>query len=308
MKGEKYSRTELCALTGHTSLKEYLEVLLGLSQNKLKEALTKAQLARVVGPRDVVSLPLALVNRALINPHYLSSRQVTVISEDKDVIALSKPAGIHGHPMNYEECDTVLNFLRTERRDIPWDDFHSPEKGLLYRLDRETSGLLLFIKSASLHHQLRQNFQALVKEKIYFALVEGNLEHRGEFSCALESFGPKGAQMRLSRSGGEEATLAVEAVEYFAKRDVSLVKVRLYSGSRHQIRVQLKILGHPIVGDELYQGREAERLFLHCYRYTLELSELKVFCDQHFELLGDYLGIDGGLQVFGDKLLIGQSR
>lgn len=306
MKGEKYSSTELCALSGHQSCKEYLEALLGISQNKLKGTFSKSELAREIEARELLSLPLGLVNQGLVNPHYTAAKQVNLLSEDEKIIALSKPAGIHGHPMSYEESDTVLNYLRSQRHDIAWNDFEDAEKGLLYRLDRETSGLLLFIKSPELHRNFRHSFQELVKEKVYYALVEGELKYQGAFSCALESFGPKGAQMRQSFKGGEEAMLRIEGVEYFTKRDVSLVKVALHSGQRHQIRVQLKILGHPIVGDELYQGRESERLFLHCYRYSLMLPELRVYSDEHFELLGDYLGIDGRLQVFGDELLIGE--
>lgn len=305
MKGEKYSSAALCSLIDSESLGEYLALLLGASKNKLKEYFSKQELARRVSSQCEIEIPLRLVNLNRISPKWSSQSRVRLLEEDSEIIAVSKPAGIHGHPQHYDETETVLNYLRFKRSDIDWESFTEPEKGLLYRLDRETSGLLLFSKSSLSHQNLRANFKSLVKEKFYYALVEGELKHRGEVQSLLEPFGPKGAQMRQAMPGkvAEEASLFIVDAKYFDKSDVSLVKIKLETGLRHQIRVQMKILGHPIIGDQLYGGKVAARLYLHCFKYTLAQSE-KSYADSELALFRDYLGVDGRLEVFGDQLLI----
>ncbi len=307
MKDEKYNSPALCSLIDSSSLGEYLAAILGASKNKLKEFYSREALNISIHIRDEIFIPTSLLNLGVIAPVFTGDTEVEVIEEDEHILAISKPAGTHGHPQSYDERETVLNFLRQSRSDIDWDGFNDPEKGLLYRLDRETSGLLLFCKEPSAHSKLRDDFKNQVRQKYYYALVEGELLHRGEFTCDLEAFGPKGAQMRLAQKEGQSATLWIENTQYFPGSNVSLVKVRLATGLRHQIRVQLKILGHPIVGDSLYGGRESARLFLHCFSYTLAQAQ-KSYQDNRFFLLGDYLGIDSRLQVFGDELLVSKSR
>lgn len=300
MKGAKFSKIGLCSLAAYASLGDFLRETFKCSNQKLKYFYSKTELSRGVERGYEYSLPLDLVNSGKVAPVFESSRRPKIITENESFLILSKPYGLHGHPQSYSETDTVLNFLREARSDISWDDFKESEKGLLYRLDQGTSGLLIFVKDPKTHVILRDNFSKSVSEKFYYALVSGHLKFKGLVETPLVASGARGAKVKVDAKGAS-ATLEVVDSHYFESKDVTLVKIKLETGLRHQIRVQMQSLGHPLVGDELYQGVAAPRLFLHCYSYVVG-SEM--FIDPRFDLLGEYLGLDSGLEMFGDKLLI----
>ncbi|MFT6069861.1 MAG: 23S rRNA pseudouridine1911/1915/1917 synthase [Bacteriovoracaceae bacterium] len=236
---------------------------LGLSKSQYKKSGMKKNLSFKKGA--LLELPVDLLRNGEVNPIY-EGNDIEILSEDQYFIVLSKPFGIHGHPQSYAETETVLNFLNYKKL---CPAFGGAERGLLYRLDKETSGVLILAKDETVFNELRDNFSELAKEKIYIAIVEGKLTELGEKRHFLKGSEVKGSKQKESTEGSE-ARLSIISSFYNSEKDCSLVKIKLETGLRHQIRAQLSIEGFPILGDELYGGNKEERIYLHAYNYSLE--------------------------------------
>ncbi len=215
-----------------------------------------------------IKIPINILNHLLINPEY-EGEAIQTLYEDDLFIAINKPSKIHCHPLSYDEKDNCLSFLSSSHR---LENKSSYDRTLLYRLDYETSGVLTLAKNESDYKEIRENFDEIVIEKIYFAIVEGKgLEkgiHTHHFS-ASEHKGHKQKEDPIGRS----AKLEIWDIIEHENQNLSLVKLKLKTGIRHQIRVQLSHLGHPILGDELYGGSPAKRLFLHAYKYSFRFKD-----------------------------------
>ncbi|WP_372654054.1 RluA family pseudouridine synthase [Halobacteriovorax sp.] len=261
-----------CTLKPYKSLEELLTKELFFSKSLIKKFLSKRKLQYSLKERDEILIPYEILNSGYINPVY-SGEEIQVLKEDENFIAVNKPAGIHGHAHNYSETNTVLNFIRSEKNfPVFLQKSAEAESNLLYRLDRETSGVLIFAKNMKSFKSVRGSFAESAKEKTYLAVVSGKFDQEGDHEHYLESFGEKGSKMRTSESGNKKVRIATKLVNYNSEKDISLLEVRLGQGVRHQIRCQLSAIGFPILGDDLYGGQLSERLFLHAYKYKIELD------------------------------------
>lgn len=282
-------------LSDEPSLEEALRSMLNCSGQLLKRHLTKKELSRRLRARDLSRLPLDLVNNLRINPVY-EGAPCRILHETADYIAIHKPPGIHSHPLRYGDKDTVLNALAMQGK-LEALEIHPEayDRGLLYRLDQETSGVLLLAKNEALFQTVRGEFATAMKRKLYWAVVAGSFDKEGEWRHRLAPFGPKGAKQRVDDSGTEGVLTVKKLLE---KDGRTLVLVSLKTGLRHQIRAQLASLGFPLLGDELYGGSRAPRLFLHAWRY--EWNE--VVEDNDPELFGGLFDLDRALEVSHDVL------
>ena len=256
------------SLHDFNSVEDFLLNTFNCSKSKLKKYFDKKFLNKKVHARMQLQLPINFINDGLINPIY-QGPEIEIIAKEGPFIALDKPGNIHVHPLSYDEHDNCLSFIRDRRiADLSINDDHY-DRGLLYRLDFETSGVLVYVVDETAYHFLRENFDSVFKEKIYFARVTGKLEKLGLVENYLESSSSRGSVIKVAKTGEEKskASLKIESVNYRALDDSTLVKVKLMSGMRHQIRVQLSHLGYPILGDELYGGKAAARLYLHAFQY-----------------------------------------
>ena len=161
------------------------------------------------------------------------------------------------------------------RKDLLGINTKGYDRGLIYRLDYETSGVLLLAKSDSVYEKIRTNFSTIVKKKLYRLKCGGKLtQKQGRWFDYLSAYGPKGKKIRAIQNGRENelAKLSFELISYCEVSDISDVQVELLTGMRHQIRVQFATRGHPLVGDILYGGKNETRLFLHALKYELNFS------------------------------------
>lgn len=290
---------ELSWLQGESSFKEALKKTFGSSGQLVKRYYSSKEQDRKVNPREVARLPLSLVNHMKINPEY-KGPEVIIISENDDYLVLHKPAGVHCHPLSYDDKDTLLNFLVSKNKfEAVEVNTANYDRGLLYRLDHETSGVMVLAKNERFLKAIRGNFESAMKKKFYWAIVEGDFDKEGRWTHYFRATGQKGSKQKVldqSVQDSQEATLSVLRVSHSA--DKSLVLVNLKTGLRHQIRAQLAHLGFPILGDDLYGGKKAERLFLHALRY--EFSE--VVEDPNAELFNVFFDLNGTLQMSHDML------
>lgn len=268
-----HTKIELTVLEDHNSLWEFLSHVFFISKTFAKNFYSSKELERVVKAKSVLSLPINLLNRGMISPDFKGSLPI-ILFEDADILALSKPSGLHIHPLSYDEGDNLLSYLRqVGKSEVLQVNRENYDRGILYRLDYETSGVVLCAKREEIYQEVRQDFLSKAKSKKYLAIVEGKLEGESKLTHFLRSV-EGGKKMALSKNEGEGlfSCLTYHSLQYQESIQCSLVEVELESGHRHQIRVQLAALGHPILGDTLYGGKVAKRLYLHAYDYRLELQ------------------------------------
>jgi 23S rRNA pseudouridine1911/1915/1917 synthase len=180
-----------------------------------------------------------------------------LVHEDDDLLVIDKPPGLLTIATPRERERTVYRLL--------WAYLaaHQPPRRpfIVHRLDRDTSGLLVFAKSPRAKRHLQAQFEARDVERVYVAVVQGRVR---EEQGALESRLAQDRRLRVrSGSRGKPAITHYRVRE--RRRDQTVLELRLGTGRRHQIRVQLADLGHPIVGDATH-GTRANRLCLHASR------------------------------------------
>jgi 23S rRNA pseudouridine1911/1915/1917 synthase len=173
-----------------------------------------------------------------------------VLHEDNAVVAVNKPAGMPTQALRPSETETVANFLLARYPEMA--DVGSPlEPGLVHRLDNDTSGILLAARTAAAHAALRRQFAGHLVVKKYLALVRGDLDQAATIDAPIEQASGKGRRMKTASPGsGRDAATHYLPLRRFGSH--TLLEVEICSGVRHQIRVHLTAIGHPVDGDRLY--------------------------------------------------------
>ena len=192
--------------------------------------------------------------------------QVSILFEDSWLLIVDKPAGMPVHPSRGHSEGTLVNAL-LGRGLAGGEDFRP---GIVHRLDKDTSGLLVVAKSAETHRRLVAMMRRRSIDRRYLALVHGNF---ATSTGTIEAPVGRDPQRRQSMTVGGLA--ARQAITHFSVLerlgDLTLVEARLDTGRTHQIRVHFLAIGHPVVGDPTYARRDpfaVGRQFLHSYRLT----------------------------------------
>ena len=192
---------------------------------------------------------------------------LTVLYEDEAVVAIDKPAGMVVHAGAGVDSGTVVNALlhRFAALSTIGGDVRP---GIVHRLDRFTSGVLLVAKTDPAHQSLALQFSSRTVEKIYLALVEGTLEGSGRIEKPIARDPKNRARMTARLSTGRKALTDWRVLEKFD--GFTLLQIRIGTGRTHQIRAHMAALGHPVAGDKLYGARVSlwNRFFLHAHRLT----------------------------------------
>ncbi len=198
------------------------------------------------------------------------SLTLEVVHEDQHIIAVSKPSGVPTVPHSPEETSTLAGALVARFPECAPLGRRSGDGGLIQRLDRETSGIILAARSASVHEALVAKQARDEIEKTYLALVrrsETELPHR--IDEPLVSGGASGHRVRVSAHGKSATTRLRQIGE---RGQWLLVEATIHRGRRHQIRAHLEFAGFPIAGDATYGVDVAppglERLFLHAVKVS----------------------------------------
>jgi 23S rRNA pseudouridine1911/1915/1917 synthase len=194
-----------------------------------------------------------------------------VIYEDAQLMAVNKPAGMVVHPAHGHRSGTLVNAILA--RNPETRDVGGPERaGIVHRLDKETSGLILVAKTERTHSALQRLFKRRNVKKTYLALVEEHPSPRqGLIDAPIGRDKRNRKRMAIVRSG-RVARTTYRVVETF--KEHSLVELEPETGRTHQIRVHLAWLGYPVVGDQVY-GYRRQRLLRHrhfLHAYQLELT------------------------------------
>ena len=287
------------------SQKEAIQGLLNCSGQLLKKHFSSKDLSRPIRAKDRSRLPLDLVNHMMINPVFSGPRP-TILKETENYLVLHKPSNVHTHPHVYSDQDTLLNFLSEEGQDkVLAVNATQYDRGLLYRLDYETSGIMLVAKNEKYFEEMRANFREKMKSKFYWAIVEGDFNQEGFWTHYFKGSGAKGSKQKVDVTPLPDSDMGeLEVKKVLYENGKSLLLVNLSHGLRHQIRAQLAALGFPILGDELYGGAKAERLFLHALRY--EWDEIEE--DPKADLFDSFFDLNRGLQMSHDMFSVFKRR
>jgi 23S rRNA pseudouridine1911/1915/1917 synthase len=174
-----------------------------------------------------------------------------ILFDDEDVVVVNKPAGLVVHPAAGNPDGTLVNALLHHVKDLSGIG-GEVRPGIVHRLDKGTSGVMVIAKNDAAHRELSRQFHDREIEKEYVALVWGLVQQRKRIDASIGR-DPKNRQKMSTR-----ATRAREAVTRVTwardLRGLTLVRVAIATGRTHQIRVHLSAIGHPIVGDALYGG------------------------------------------------------
>ncbi len=192
--------------------------------------------------------------------------RLVVLYEDDDVLIVDKPAGLLSVPTEAREKDTLwsraLHYLQHRYGG-------RPHAGIVHRLDKETSGALVFARNRAAHHALQDRFRTHAIDREYVALVEGIPADSGTFDADLVR--EPGLRRSIARPGqeGRRAVTRYRTVENLG--NAALVSIRPETGRTHQIRVHFSAGGHPILGDRVYGrpgtgAKAAPRQMLHARR------------------------------------------
>lgn len=203
-----------------------------------------------------------------------------VIYEDKNFIAVNKPAGLLVHRTAKGEEPTLVDWLLARYPEIKTvGESMAVRPGIVHRLDRETSGVLLVARTERYFIYLKSLFARRLIRKTYLALVSGKVEPKS--GVIRKPLGIKPGTVRRTVHGGKAARAAVteyKAIRSFERggKDVSLLEVRPITGRTHQIRAHLASIGHAVLGDALYGKRgapHAPRLMLHALSIEFSTEE-----------------------------------
>lgn len=210
-----------------------------------------------------VSVPPRRVREGVVP----ESGPLDVVYEDEHLLAVDKPAGMLVHPTSGERRGTLVNRLLYHYPDLS-DVGKSHRSGLVHRLDRGTSGVLLVARSDTVLADLKEEFRRRRVKKTYRALLEGELQDRSIEVRVPLSRHPNNPVLRHPDPAGKYALTEIRTVA--AADGVTAVRCFPETGRTHQIRVHAQYLGHPVLGDPKYGSGGDERLMLHAARLTFE--------------------------------------
>jgi 23S rRNA pseudouridine1911/1915/1917 synthase len=250
--------------------KERLDVYLtnhieNATRNKVQEAIKRGEVlvnkvvvkpSYAIAPNDIITVELLRPDPPEIKAEEIP---LNIVFEDEYLLVVNKPSGMVTHPAYKNYSGTLVNALLHHSNRL--SQYHSEEDetefvrpGIVHRLDKDTSGLLVIAKDEITHSKLAKQFAAKTTEREYNAIVWGKFkQHNGTIDAPLGR--SKSDRRKIAViAEGKRAITDYEVMEEFGY--LSFIRLHLRTGRTHQIRVHLSYIHHPVFGDETYGGRE----------------------------------------------------
>ena len=260
-------------------LDKVLTAELGISRSTVQSWL-KADLVKVNGEfvksnykaqnGDIVTILKKEEEQVTIQPENIP---LDIVYEDDVLIVVNKPSGMVVHPSKGHYSGTLVNALlyhSNSLSDSTSEEIYRP--GLVHRIDKDTSGLLVIAKNNDVHQKLAQQIAENKMNREYIAIVDGHFAHGTGVIDAPLSRHQTNRLKRVVEKGGKHAVTHFEVLDSFA--DYSLVSCRLETGRTHQIRAHMEFIKHPILNDPLYhpKGKNASEFGQYLHARTLSFT------------------------------------
>ncbi|MCA6071076.1 MAG: RluA family pseudouridine synthase [Endomicrobium sp.] len=212
---------------------------------------------------DIITFEFEKEEKLKIHPEKI---KLDIVYEDDDIIVVNKQAGIVVHPSYGHKSGTLLNALMAHS-DGKYNSY------LVHRLDKDTSGLIIFAKNERAKISISKQLQNRAVKKMYYAAVKGAIvENKGRIEAPL---GRSAQNRKLMSVNPLAKKMAITEFNVVARKDgYTLVDVRIITGRTHQIRSHMKYINHPVIGDQQYggpeviDGKEYKRQMLHAHSIT----------------------------------------
>jgi len=256
------------------------EDIIGLSRSRIKELITEGNIV-VNGKKVKPSYLLKNGEKIIIDvpaekdlPLEPQNIPLDIYFEDEHMMVINKSAGMIVHPTGKVKTGTLVNAILFHcRGNLPGiNGVNRP--GIVHRLDKDTSGLMMVAKTEQAHHYLTKEIKERKIVKKYMALVHGVVKDRaGYIEAPIGRDKKHGNKMAISDTASREAKTYFEVIKQF--ESFALLLLRLYTGRTHQIRVHLKFIGYPVVGDKIYGVRKEKNQLIMIQRQALHSHYLQ---------------------------------
>ena len=237
-----------------------------LSRTRIKNLILKKKLkinqkividpSKKVLNKDIVELEIPTPKEASLKPYKF---ELDIIHEDKDLIIINKPAGIIMHPGAGNHDETIVNALVAYNKDNLSSIGDELRPGIVHRIDKDTSGLVVIAKNNETHESLSHQFSKHTITRVYQLLIWGKLRpSAGKIDTFITRSSKNRQMMEVSSSKGKRAITNYKTIEIFENDKtptLSLVECRLETGRTHQIRVHMTHMGNSIMGDGKYKKK-----------------------------------------------------
>ena len=212
--------------------------------------------AKKLNPGDKINLIIPEPKKSFLKPY---KYKLNIIYEDEDLIVLNKPAGIVMHPGAGNFDNTIVNALINYDKDSLSSIGDKLRPGIVHRIDKNTSGLVVIAKNNQSHENLSLQFSKHSITRIYQLLVWGKIRpSKGKIETLITRSSKNRQMMMVSNSKGKRAVTNYQTIELFENKSIptlSLLECKLETGRTHQIRVHMNFLGNSIVGDDKYKKK-----------------------------------------------------
>lgn len=243
--GARLDRFLVSVIASHS--RSQIQRLIETGAVKVDGRAAKSNLTVKAGQTVIVEVPELL--EAAIEPEALD---ITIVYQDADLVVVDKPAGMVVHPAAGHTSGTLVNALLHHVKDLSGVGGER-RPGIVHRLDRGTSGLMVVAKHDVAHDALARQFRDREIEKEYIALVWGVVQAGRRIDAPIGRDPENRKKMSARSRRSREAVTRIVRTEHL-NPVVTLAQIAIHTGRTHQIRVHLSAIGHPIVGDALYGG------------------------------------------------------
>ena len=183
--------------------------------------------------------------------------KLNIMYEDDDILIVDKEKGMVVHPANGNYSGTMVNSLMYSHKDKLSSINGTIRPGIVHRLDKDTSGILVVAKNDNAHKKLSEQFKVHSITRKYIALVKGIIkEDTMDIDYPIGRSSKDRKKMAVTYKNSKEAKTHIKVLKRFYNSNVTLVEATLETGRTHQIRVHMAYVGHPLVGDEVYGKKD----------------------------------------------------
>ena len=278
-KFEGYSRT-------------YIQKLINNNLVTVNEQIVKRDYKLKIGNKISIIIPEDI--KLAITPEKIN---LNIIYEDNAILVINKPKGMVVHPAYGNYTGTLVNALMNYCGNDLSDINGVIRPGIVHRLDKDTSGVLVVAKNNKAHKELSEALKNHKVKKVYVALVNGVInENSGTIDLPIGRHPANRKKMAVNIGNGKEAVTSFKVIERFA--DATYMELMIKTGRTHQIRVHLSYIGHPVIGDKIYGGKNISRN----YEIAGHALHAKVLGLIH-PITGNYMEFEADIPEDFNKLL-----